>query len=298
VANVCGHNSIEEFNSTDNQSVVRSRMPGTSRNHRRSREQDYKFQAAYLTSSLVRETVNSVLIEHGYEEYRSRMSRLGMPSSDVLDLINNADGITNGIEEIINNASMSVFSEHLLLNSLPKDISDMHLGGELNISNPGVWGIIPDVAFLNINEFSEGLQNLNGKFFSISRVRFDEKPNFAAALQLLLALMSREASSEVVLEGITDFLLNDTLNREDIASSFSRSLISSSASSSYSEGLPSFTILLPINTLDKAPNLVDGYTKYKNDSITRVSLVITVDSERWKGLVDDIIIVDPAYIVM
>ena len=262
------HNSIEEFNSHKIiQSIVREAGMPLEQAQKITEEVEnkiYKFQAAYLTSSLVRETVNSVLIEHGYEEYRSRMSRLGMPSSDVLDLVNNADGITNGIEEIINNASMSVFSEHLLLNSLPKDISDMHLAGELNISNPGLWGIVPDVAFLNINEFAEGFQNLDGKFLNVSRIRFDEKSRFAAALQLILALMSREASSEVVLEGITDFLLNDTLDPEGIVSSFAKSLISSSATGSYSEGLPSFTILLPVTTLDKKTiqALLEGYTKY------------------------------------
>ena len=275
------HNSIEEFNSHKIiQSIVREAGMPLEQAQKITEEVEnkiYKFQAAYLTSSLVRETVNSVLIEHGYEEYRSRMSRLGMPSSDVLDLINNAEGITSGIEGIINNASMSVFSEHLLLNSLPKDISDMHLAGELNISNPGVWGIVPDVAFLNINKFSEGLQNLNGKFFNISRIRFDEKSKFAAALQLLLALMSREASSEVVLEGITDFLLNDTLDRDEIASSFAQSLISSSASASYSEGLPSFTILLPASTLDKKTlqALFEGYTRYTDlTPLPRVGLAL------------------------
>ena len=280
------HNSIEEFNSHKIiQSIVREAGMPLEQAQKITEEVEnkiYKFQAAYLTSSLVRETVNSVLIEHGYEEYRSRMSRLGMPSSDVLDLINNAEGITNGIEGIINNASMSVFSEHLLLNSLPKDISDMHLAGELNISNPGVWGIVPDVAFLNINKFSEGLQNLNGKFFNISRIRFDEKSKFAAALQLLLALMSREASSEVVLEGITDFLLNDTLDRDEIASSFAQSLISSSASASYSEGLPSFTILLPASTLDKKTlqALFEGYTRYTDlTPLPRVGLALNYSKD-------------------
>jgi ribonucleoside-triphosphate reductase len=275
------HNSIEEFNSHKIiQSIVREAGMPLEQAQKITEEVEnkiYKYQAAYLTSSLVRETVNSVLIEHGFEEYRSRMSRLGMPSSDVLDLVNNAKGITNGIEGIINSASMSVFSEHLLLNSLPKDISDMHLGGELNISNPGVWGILPDVAFLNITELAEGLQNLNGKFFNVARVRFDEKSKFNAALQLILALMSREASLEVVLEGITEFLLNDPLDRDDIASSFAKSLISSSATASYSEGRPSFTILLPVSTLDKRTleALLDGYTKYTDlTPLPRVGLAL------------------------
>lgn len=275
------HNSIEEFNTHKIiQSIVREAGMPLEQAQKITEEVEnkiYKFQAAYLTSSLVRETVNSVLMEHGFEEYRGRMTRLGMPSSDVLDLINNAEGVINGIEGVINNASMSVFSEHLLWNSLPKDISDMHLGGELNISNPGVWGIIPDVAFLNINEFSEGLQNLNGKFFNVSRVRFDEKSKFEVVLQLLLALMSREATSEVVLEGVTDFLNQDYLNRGDVISSFAESLISSSATSSYSYGLPSFTILLPTSTLDKnmLQALFDGYAKYLDlTPLPRVGLAL------------------------
>jgi ribonucleoside-triphosphate reductase (formate) len=280
------HNSIEEFNSHKIiQSIVREAGMPLEQAQKITEEVEnkiYKFQAAYLTSSLVRETVNSVLIEHGFEEYRSRMSRLGMPTSDVLDLINNAEGITNGIEGIINHASMSVFSEHLLLNSLPKDISDMHLGGELNVSNPGVWGILPDVVFLNINEFSEGLQKLNGKYFNVSRVRFDGKSKFAAELQLLLALLSREASSEVVLEGITGFLLNDTSDREDITSSFAKALISSSATSSYSEGLPLFTIVMPVSRLDKKTleALLDGYTKYTDlTPLPRVGLALNYNED-------------------
>jgi ribonucleoside-triphosphate reductase (formate) len=67
------------------------------------------------------------------------------------------------------------------------------------------------------------------------------------------------------------------LNREDIASSFARSLISSSASNSYSEGLPSFTFLLPVDTLDKKTleALLDGYTKYTDlTPLPRVSLAL------------------------
>jgi ribonucleoside-triphosphate reductase (formate) len=30
--------------------------------------------------------VNSVLIEHGLEEYRNKLARLGLPTSDILEL--------------------------------------------------------------------------------------------------------------------------------------------------------------------------------------------------------------------
>lgn len=274
------HDSIEEFDSHKIiQSLVREAGMPLEQAQKITEEVEnkvYKFQSAYLTSSLVRESVNSVLIEHGYEEYRNRMSRLGMPTSDVFDLLTNADRFTNGVEEIFNNASMSVFSEHLLLNSLPKDIADMHLAGELHISNPGVWGLVPDVVFLNAGEFAEEFLNLKGKLFNVSRLRLGERSQLSVVLQLLISLMSREASSEIIIESGGDFLLN-SIDREDIASSFANSLVASSAVGSYSNGLPSFTILLPINTLDKKTfrGLLEGYTRYTDITpLPRIGLAL------------------------
>lgn len=274
------HDSIEEFDSHKIiQSLVREAGMPLEQAQKITEEVEnkvYKFQSAYLTSSLVRESVNSVLIEHGYEEYRNRMSRLGMPTSDVFDLLTNADRFTNGVEEIFNNASMSVFSEHLLLNSLPKDIADMHLAGELHISNPGVWGLVPDVVFLNAGEFAEEFLNLKGKLFNVSRLRLGERSQLSVVLQLLISLMSREASSEIIIESGGDFLLN-SIDREDIASSFANSLVASSAVGSYSNGLPSFTILLPISTLEKKTfrGLLEGYTRYTDITpLPRIGLAL------------------------
>jgi DNA-binding transcriptional ArsR family regulator len=49
-----------------------------------------KFQTAYLTAPLIREIVNTLLIEHGYEEYRHKLTRLGLPVFDVTELVNKA----------------------------------------------------------------------------------------------------------------------------------------------------------------------------------------------------------------
>jgi ribonucleoside-triphosphate reductase (formate) len=275
------HNSIEEFNPHKIiQSLVREAGMPLEQSQKITEEVEnkiYKFQAAYLTSSLVRETVNSVLVEHGYEEYRNKMARLGMPGSDVLELVNNVDRITNGVGEILYDAAMSVFSEHLLLNTLPKDIADMHLSGEFNISNAGVWGLVPDVLFLNTNEFADGFLDLKGKLLNVSRIRFEEKSKFSAEMQVLISLLSREASSEIVLEGITETLLKNDLDHEEYVSYFAKSLISSSAAGSYSDGLPLFTILLPASTLDKKiiQALLEGYIKYTDlTPLPRIGLAL------------------------
>src|SRR5918912_1291628 len=123
--------SIEEFNSHKIiQSLVRESNMPLEQAQKITEEVEnkiYKFQTAYLTSSLIRETVNSVLIEHGHEEYRNKLARIGLPTSDVLDMLNNVDSYTNGVDDMMTKASLSIFSEHMIINTLSKDIADMHL---------------------------------------------------------------------------------------------------------------------------------------------------------------------------
>src|SRR5690606_18609305 len=156
--------TIEEFNSHKIiQSLVREANLPLEQAHKITEEVEnkiYKFQTAYLTSSLIRETVNSVLIEHGHEEYRNKLARHGLPSSDIVEMLS-AEGAT--VDGARAKAAASIFSEYLVFNTLPKDIADMHLAGEMNISNPGVWGLLPDTIFLDLSELEEGL-DLKGRF--------------------------------------------------------------------------------------------------------------------------------------
>ena len=86
VRTTTGH-SIEEFSSHKIiQSLVREANMPLELAHKITEEVEnkiYKLQTVYLTSSLIRETVNSVLIEHGHEEYRNKLARVGLPTSDV-----------------------------------------------------------------------------------------------------------------------------------------------------------------------------------------------------------------------
>src|SRR6478736_7959961 len=138
--------SIEEFNSLKIiQSLVREANMPLEQAHKITEEVEnkiYKFQTAYLTSSLIRETVNSVLVEHGYEDYRNKLARLGLLTSDIVEMLASVDKLKNGMDSIFSKVSHSLFSEHLLNNVLPKDLADMHLAEELNISNCGIWGLM------------------------------------------------------------------------------------------------------------------------------------------------------------
>jgi DNA-binding transcriptional ArsR family regulator len=273
--------SIEEFNSLKIiQSLVREgNMPLEQANKITEEVENkiYKFQTAYLTSSLIRETVNSVLIEHGYEEYRNKMARLGIPASDIADMLNDADRAKNGIDSILLKASHSVFSEYLVINTLTKDIADMHLGGEINISNSGTWGLIPDTIFLDASDLAATGLNLKNKFLNVSRLTMlNNEDDFVTILPILISLLSREASTEIVLDGVIQLLLKYTQEPSKIESQFARALLGSSAAPSYSlSGLPTTTLCLPAYDLDSKliGALLNGYRRYvESTPIPRIGI--------------------------
>jgi ribonucleoside-triphosphate reductase len=274
--------TIEEFNSHKIiQSLVREANLPLEQAHKITEEVEnkiYRFQTTYLTSSLIRETVNSILIEHGHEEYRNKLARLGLPSSDIIQLLSQDEPARNGIERIMTRAAGAVFSEYLLFNMLPKDIADMHLAGEINISNTPVWGLLPDTVFIDLSELEGGL-DLKGKFLNMARIPpIKSSDDAVTTLPALVSLLSREVSTEVVLEGYASALINNVNDSEDIASRFARALLASSAAPSYSVSTPITTIVVQTDSLNaqQLNALLDGYRKYINNTpIPRLGLSLS-----------------------
>jgi ribonucleoside-triphosphate reductase len=261
--------SIEEFNSNRiTQSLVREANMPLEQAHKITEEVEnkvYKFQTVYLTSSLIRETVNSILIEHGYEEFRSKLARLGLPGSDISDMFNNSMYSKNGIEGILSETSLAVFSENLLFNVLPKDITDMHLAGELNISNTGLWNLMPDTVFIDTRNIIENGLNFKGKYLNVSRVKpIRTIDDITAVLPILVSVLSREASREIILDNFISTISNKIQNNnENIESVFSRAFISSSISRSYSSsGFPVITFPISLDGGSITRSILGAYMKY------------------------------------
>jgi ribonucleoside-triphosphate reductase (formate) len=261
--------SIEEFNSNRiTQSLVREANMPLEQAHKITEEVEnkvYKFQTVYLTSSLIRETVNSILIEHGYEEFRSKLARLGLPGSDISDMFNNSMYSKNGVEGILSETSLAVFSENLLFNVLPKDITDMHLAGELNISNTGLWNLMPDTVFIDTRNIIENGLNFKGKYLNVSRVKpIRTIDDITAVLPILVSVLSREASREIILDNFISTISNKIQNNnENIESVFSRAFISSSISRSYtSSGFPVITFPISLDGGSITRSILGAYMKY------------------------------------
>lgn len=273
--------TIEEFNSHKIiQSLVREANLPLEQAHKITEEVEnkiYKFQTSYLTSSLIRETVNSVLVEHGHEEYRNKLARLGLPSSDIVELLSSEGSMRNGIEGIMTRVAGSVFSEYLVFNTMPKDIADMHLSGEINIGSPAVWGLLPDTVFLNLADLEAGV-DLGARLLNVSRLpAIKSSEDAASALPLIISLLSREVSTEFVLEGIIPALLKNARDSEELASRFARALVASSAAPSSAAELPTATIAVPTDDMDPkhVKAILDGYRKFVDATpIPRIGLAL------------------------
>jgi len=102
-----------------------------------------EFKTKYLTAPLIREFVNAVLVEKGLEEYRHKLTRLGLPVYDVTQLIQSKGTTSLGVEAVHKAAGDAVLEEYTLLNVLPRDIADAHLSGRLHLNNLGYWILKP-----------------------------------------------------------------------------------------------------------------------------------------------------------
>jgi ribonucleoside-triphosphate reductase len=122
-----------------------------------------EFKTKYLTAPLIREIVNSILIKKGLEEYRHKLTRLGLPVFDVTQIIKSTGSKSLGVEVVHKAAGDAVIEEFTLLNVLPRDIADAHLSGTLHLNNLGSWILKPNEFMHDLRFFLQRGLNLGRK---------------------------------------------------------------------------------------------------------------------------------------
>jgi ribonucleoside-triphosphate reductase (formate) len=102
-----------------------------------------RLRTSYLTSALIREFVNAILIEKRLEEYRHKLTRVGMPVYDVTQLLRSTGELGLAIDHVQKTAGASVLEEYTLLECLPRAIADAHISGQIHISDLESWPLKP-----------------------------------------------------------------------------------------------------------------------------------------------------------
>ncbi|MEN4028657.1 MAG: anaerobic ribonucleoside-triphosphate reductase [Methanobacterium sp.] len=96
-----------------------------------------KLDVEYLTAPMIREIVNTKLVEHGFESLRRKYTRVGIPVYNIASLIQNGSrdnaNMIHNPETVHKYVADEALKQYALLHILPHDLADAHMGGDIHI---------------------------------------------------------------------------------------------------------------------------------------------------------------------
>ena len=237
----------------------------------------FRYQASRLTGSLIRDVVNIVLLEHSYEEYRNRFARVGLSTYDIQESMDNVAHNDDSVpEDLLLKAGRAAYNEFFLSNNIFKDVADYYCTGDLHIANPGLWFLLPDVVFLDLDRLLENGVDTGYKLPYVSRMPAAQNlDELASLLSMYVSLSQREASQEVVMDGLVPLLARYTGRLSDMQERLALALAAASASRSGGEqAAVSFRI-----RMGESPEIIDvvldAYKRYVEiTEYPKINLVI------------------------
>jgi anaerobic ribonucleoside-triphosphate reductase len=179
-------------------------------------ERLFKLDTLYLTAPLIREFVNAILIEKGFQEYRHKLTRLGLPVYDITQLIENAERSGMDIEGVNNIIRRTVMSEYVLLNILPRKVADAHLSGFLHVKDADVWVLKPDEFIHDLREFL--WKKFRAKNKTGMHISFSIPKSLETALSVTASVINstkKELSGEQVIPHFTLFIAPFIMNSSE-----------------------------------------------------------------------------------
>ncbi|MGB9714538.1 MAG: anaerobic ribonucleoside-triphosphate reductase [Candidatus Bathyarchaeales archaeon] len=187
--------SLEEFdvNKIASSLMREAKMPAELA-HKMAKEAEkrlLKAKTRYLTAPLVREVVNAILIEKGLEEYRHKLTRLGLPVHDVTTLLEFKAKSSLGAASIAEMAGETVLREYTLLNVLPRDIADAHLSGSLHVGGLSGWILKPSQIMHDLRFFLQ--RGLDLEKIDVLCSSYPPPQNLESALSIIFNVAVRSA---------------------------------------------------------------------------------------------------------
>jgi anaerobic ribonucleoside-triphosphate reductase/predicted transcriptional regulator len=171
-----------------------------------ARETEKRLQTSktkYITAPLIREIVNTILLEKGLEDYRHKLTRLGIPVYDVAQLIKTkANTPTPSVEAVHKAAGDAVLEEYTLLNALPREIADAHMAGAIHLDNLGNWILKPNEISHDLRYFLKNAQSSKNQMATLGLGKTPK--NFETALATTMNTL-RNAAGEVAGEQTIDY---------------------------------------------------------------------------------------------
>jgi anaerobic ribonucleoside-triphosphate reductase len=187
--------ALEDFdaNKIANSLLRETRMPAelAQKVAKEAEKRLFKSKTKYLTAPLVREVVNAILIEKGLEEYRHKLTRLGLPIYDVTALIDAKSKNSEGSSSVNETAGKTVLEEYTLLNVFPRDVADAHLSGLLHINGLSSWVLKPSEIMHDLRFFFQS--GLNLEKINASQPSYPPPQSLESALSIAFDVLLHSA---------------------------------------------------------------------------------------------------------
>ena len=170
-----------------------------------------KTNIEYLTTPLMREYINGILLENGQEEIRHKLTRLGTPPYEVSKFFDNSK---INPEQLLSKLGSEVTEQYLLLNLLPKNLADMYLSGELVLLNLNYWSQRPISLYINSNSIISYLSKQK-------LIDIDKLDNPIEIIKLcsnffnIVEKIGPYVSEDILLGNFSDFLLESIKPNEN-----------------------------------------------------------------------------------
>lgn len=203
--------ALEEFdaNRIANSLVKEAGMPAelAKKTAKEAEKKLLRSKAKYVTAPLVREVVNAILLENGLEEYRHKLTRVGLPVHEVSTLISAKSKSRSGATSVYEAAGEAVLGEYTLLGVFSRDIGDAHLSGSVHINNLSSWILKPEEIVHDLRSFFQNGIDLD-KAHNVQD-HFPPPQDLESALSIILNVLlhsSREINRTQTLEYFNVFL--------------------------------------------------------------------------------------------
>jgi anaerobic ribonucleoside-triphosphate reductase len=279
------HFTLEEFdaNKIANSLIKEAKVPSelAQKAAKEAEKRLLKSKTKYLTASLIREVVNGILIEKGYEDYRHKLTRVGMPIHEVTSLIETKDS-SQGPTSILTKAGQTVLGEYTLLNIFPRDIADAHLSGAIHIGGLGTWILKPSEAIHDLRFFLQNGLKLDNQLLKLS---IEPPQTFQSALAVALNVFlhaSREVNNQQIYSYFNTFLspYAKGVSREELKENLRLFILSVNQ---HAEATLSLDLSTPKHVAEKAavaPQASGGkYQDYAAESRLLAELTLEVYAE-------------------
>ncbi|MDR2719444.1 MAG: ArsR family transcriptional regulator [Nitrososphaerota archaeon] len=202
------HFTLEEFdqNKIANSLIKEAEVPPelAQKAAKEAEKRLLKSKTKYITAALIREMVNAILVEKGFEDYRHKLTRVGMPIHEVTAFIKAKDCCLDA-SNLLSKAGQNVIGEYTILNIFSRGIADAHLSGSINIDDLGTWLLKPREVIHDMRFFF-----LNGlKLDDITQASLEPPKSFKSALAMTLNVLlhsDMEVSHQQVVSCFNTFI--------------------------------------------------------------------------------------------